>query len=101
MSSPAVTPFISSQAIEYGAVRGTLQLRIQRSGNSQSAFMDLVSPVFRFQIAPDFLHEIGSGRVRVMGHVQPQRLVSRLGGLLGSDLAVFQHGVDYQVAAFD
>ncbi len=97
MALPAVPPLVGGQPVEHGLVRGLLQIHVERGVHLQAAFMDLVGPVLAFQIAANFFHKIGRQRIGIVRQVQNQGGRSRVGGLCGRYLAVFQHGVDHQI----
>ena len=60
--------------------------------------MHLVGPVFVFEIPADLFHKIRRERIGIMRKIQPQRLIARFRGLRCSNLSVFKHGIDDQIA---
>ena len=98
MALPAVAPFVGGQAIEHGLIRSPLQIHVERGINLQAAFVDLVGSVFAFQVAADLFDKIRSQRIRIVRQMQDYRCGARVRGLRGGDLAIFEHGVDHQIA---
>src|SRR5581483_11881363 len=88
MSSPAVAPFVSCQAVEQSPVRSALQINIERGVDSQSAFEYLIAAILVFQIPADVFHKVWRERIRIFSHFQIQRLIAGSCCLLGGDLAV-------------
>src|SRR6266478_573311 len=99
MSLPAVAALVSRQTIEHSLVRGSLKLDIYRGVNLQSALVDLIGAVFVFEVAADLLDEVGSERIGIVREMQDQWRRAGVGGLGSGDLAVFEHGVDHEIAA--
>src|SRR5581483_8432606 len=101
MSSPAVAPFVSCQAVEQSSVRSALQINIERGVDPQSTFEYLIAAVLVFQIPADVFNEVRGERIRIFSDFEIQRLIAGFCCLLGGDLAVLEHGVDYQVASLE
>jgi hypothetical protein len=93
---PAVAAFIRSETVEHSLIRGLLQIHVERGIDFQSALVDLIGSVFVFQVAANLFDKIRRERIGVVGQMQYERSGARVGGLRGGDLAVFQHGIDYQ-----
>src|SRR5258706_690382 len=94
---PAMPPLIGGEAIKQRPARGPLHIHIQRRVDAQSALMNLVAAILRFQVASDFFHIVRSQRIRIFLQVEQDRFVLRIRGLCGGDLAVLKHGVEHEV----
>ena len=90
---------VSRHAIEHRLLSGILQVGIERGVNPQAALVHLVAAITLLQIAADLLEK--PRRQVVVGQRETQLHRQRLQprGFGGGDLAIFQHGVDHQIAA--
>src|SRR6266705_528473 len=61
--------------------------------------MNLVATIFLFEITPDLFSEPGGELVWTGLQRDFDRSGFRLVGLIGGDLSILKHGIDYQVAA--
>ena len=97
MIFPTMTPFVGGQAVQHRLVRGSLQIHVERRIHLQTTFVNLIGTGLVLKIAANFLHKIWSQRIRIVSQTQHQRRGSRVGCLRGGDLAIFEHGIDYQI----
>ena len=74
LAVPAVPALVGREAVEESMGRCFLQIRIERRIDAQAAFMHLITAVFRFEIAADFLDVVRSQRIRILLQVEHDRL---------------------------
>src|ERR1700733_8224710 len=98
MTLPAMPAFIGGQAVEDRLIRSPLKIYVERGENFQASFVHLVGSIFILEIAANFLYEIWSQRIRIVRQMQIQGRRARGSRLRGRDFAVFQHGVEDQIA---
>src|ERR1700726_24506 len=98
---PAMPALVGGEAVEQRLARGLLQIHIERGINAQSAFVNLIAAILRFEVAPDFLHIMRGQRIRIFLQVEYDRLALCIGGLCGGDLAVLKHGIEHEVAPLE
>src|SRR5579864_6398622 len=99
MALPSVTALVGSETVKHSLVSGFLHFYIERGINLQPTFMNLIGAELTLQVAANLFYEVRGQRVRVVREPQCKRCGTSVVGLCGGDLAIFDHGVDHQIAA--
>src|SRR5215472_4269264 len=99
VSLPAVAAFVCGESVAKRLLGGALHLEIQAGVDAQSGLVDLLGTILLLQVLADFFHKVRSNVVGLGLELQFQWCALGTLGFGGSDLAVFQHVVDDQVAA--
>ena len=101
LAVPTVPSFVGSEAVEQRLARGLLQIHIERCVNAQTAFVNLVAAILRFEVAADFFHIVRRQRIRILLQLEHDRLALGLRRLGRGDLAILKHGIEHEVAPFE
>src|SRR5215467_12287445 len=99
MTFPSMTALIGCETVQHRLIGSSLQVHVERCMHPQATLVNLVTPVLVLKVTPNLFHEVRRQGVRIMLKPQLDWLTARLDRLLGCNLAVFQHAVDYQITA--
>ena len=91
------------QPVDHRLARHHLDLRIERGADRQAAFVEFLLAVIVVDVAPHLFGEIFGGENMGAGrpHRDVERLLLRLLGDIGRDVAVFRHAIDDVIAPRD